>query len=49
LETAVKILGYGTNEIDRIEGMLIQDNLYKRAGKSKVPGMDPGTGAAPGG
>jgi hypothetical protein len=49
IETAVKILGLGTSELDRIEGMLLQDNLYKRAGVSLVPGMDSGTGVAPGG
>lgn len=59
LETAVKKLGYGTSEVDRIKEMLKDDDLYARKEKmekekleaqteaAKVRGMNSAAGNAP--
>lgn len=49
IETAVKVLGFGTSEIDRIMGMLVQDKLYQRAQSAfGTTGINSGSGNAPG-
>lgn len=58
LETAVKKLGYGTSEVERIKAMLDDDELYPRQEKmaqakldaqieNRPAGMNSGTGNAP--
>ena len=47
LESAVKKLGEGTSEVERIKEMLADDSLYERQTKASVPGMNSGVGDEP--
>jgi len=47
LESAVKKLGEGTSEVERIKEMLADDALYERDTKGSVPGMNSGVGDEP--
>jgi len=47
LESAVKKLGEGTAEADRVEEMLLNENLYIREKQGETAGMNSGTGNVP--
>lgn len=47
LESAVKKLGEGTSEVERIKEMLADDSLYERQVQGSTPGMNSGVGDEP--